>query len=101
MLKLDNMLILEVLAMPELNVTATEFQNRAGQYLDEAARSPVFVTRHGRPSRVLLDIVEYERLKRGDTRQAIRPEDLTDEEITALEESRMDPRHDHLNALLD
>lgn len=87
--------------MLERNVTATEFQNRAGQYLDEAARAPVVVTRHGRPSRVLLDIEEYERLKRGDTRQAIGPEDVTDEELAALEASEMDPRHNHLDALLD
>ena len=87
--------------MPERNVTATEFQNRAGRYLDEAARAPVVITRHGRPSRILLDIKEYERLKRKDMRQAIRPEDLRDEEIAALEASEMDPRHSHLNALLD
>ena len=87
--------------MFERNVTSTEFQNRAGQYLDESARAPVVVTRHGRPSRVLLDIEEYERLKRGNVAQAIMPEDLTDEEITALEASEMDPRHNHLNALLD
>ena len=87
--------------MIERNVTATEFQNRAGLYLEESARAPVVVTRHGRPSRVLIDIEEYERLKRGDTRQAIRPEELTDKEIAALESTEMDPRHDHLNALLD
>ena len=79
-------------------VTATEFQNRAGQYLDESARAPVVVTRHGRPSRVLLDIEEYQRLKRGDTRQAIRPEDLTDEEVAALEESEIDARHNQLTS---
>lgn len=44
------------------SVTATEFKNRAGRYLDESGQEPVIITRHGRPARVLLDIGEYERL---------------------------------------
>lgn len=45
-----------------LSVTATEFKNRAGQYLDESGEGPVFITRHGRKARVLLNINDYERL---------------------------------------
>lgn len=47
-------------------VASTEFQNRAGLYLDQAAKAPVFITRHRRPVRVLIDIEEYERLKSRD-----------------------------------
>lgn len=47
-------------------VTSTDFQNRAGQYLDESGKGPVFITRYDRPVRVLLDIDEYERLSRID-----------------------------------
>lgn len=87
--------------MGERKVTSTEFQSRVGFYLDEAARGPVVVTQHGRPSRVLIDFHEYERLKQCGMPQAIGPGDFTDEELAALEAAEMDPRHNHLNALLD
>lgn len=48
--------------MDNKTVTSTEFQKRAGVYLDEAAKAPVFITKHDRTSRVLIDIDEYERL---------------------------------------
>lgn len=51
-------------------VTATEFRARAGQYLDEAAKAPVVITKHNRPARILLDIEEYERLQKHSTREA-------------------------------
>ncbi len=44
-------------------VTATEFKNRTGRYLDDAARAPVMITRFGRPVRILLDIEDYESLQ--------------------------------------
>ncbi len=59
-----------------LTVTATEFQTRAGRYFDQAAKQPVFITKHQQPTRVLLDIEEYERLKRLDTRQAFYAHEL-------------------------
>ena len=52
--------------MEQRKVTATEFKNRVGQYLDDAGREPVYITRHDRPLRVLVDIQEYERLKEAD-----------------------------------
>jgi len=52
--------------MARKTVTSTEFQNRAGQYMDEAGKAPVFITKHNRPVRVLVDIEEYERLKKMD-----------------------------------
>jgi prevent-host-death family protein len=51
--------------MTDTIVTATEFQNHVGRYLDAAARAPVFITKHRRPVRVLLDIEDYERLRAG------------------------------------
>ncbi len=50
-------------------VTSTEFRSRAGLYLDAAAKGPVFITKHDRPSRVVLDIEEFERLSALDTRR--------------------------------
>ena len=44
-------------------VKATEFQRRVGEFSDIARREPVTVTRHGRPSLVLLSAEDYGRLK--------------------------------------
>jgi prevent-host-death family protein len=71
--------------MSDITVASTEFQNRAGLYMDQAAKSPVFITKHNRPTRVLLDIDEYTRLKARDTRVTIRSEDLSDDIINALD----------------
>jgi prevent-host-death family protein len=52
---------LEQIAMPIIN--ASEFQKHVGEFSDIARREPVTVTRHGRPSVVLLSAEDYERLK--------------------------------------
>lgn len=82
-------------------VASTEFKNRAGRYLDEAAKSPVFITRHSRPVRVLIDIEEYERLKACDTRRAWFTHELPDAWVSALagaDVSHIDP---DLDVLMD
>jgi prevent-host-death family protein len=43
--------------------TASEFQKRIGEFSDIARREPVTVTRHGRPSVVLLSAEDYARLR--------------------------------------
>ena len=65
--------------MTAKTITATELRARDGLYLDEAAKAPIIITKHNRPWRVLIDIDEYERLKRLDTRQALYPHELSDE----------------------
>ena len=70
-----------------INVTSIEFQTRAGQYLDCAGKQPVFITKHDRPVKVLIDVEEYERLKAYDTRQALYPNELDDELKAELEKA--------------
>ena len=85
--------------MTAKNVTATDFRNHAGVYLDEAGKTPIIITKHNRPSRVLLDIAEYERLKRYDTRRALDPRDLDEDLKAALREGyqgEATPDLDHL-----
>jgi prevent-host-death family protein len=80
-------------------VASTEFQNRAGLYMERSAKTPVFITKHNRPVRVLLDIDEYERLKARDTRKAYYAHELPDDMIEALENAtfdHLDPSLDHL-----
>jgi prevent-host-death family protein len=80
-------------------VASTEFQNRAGLYMERSAKTPVFITKHNRPVRVLLDIDEYERLKARDTRKVYYAHELPDDMIEALENAtfdHLDPSLDHL-----
>ncbi len=85
--------------MATTTITSTEFRARAGVYLDQAAKAPVIITKHNRPSRVLIDIDEYERLKHYDTRRALYPDELSDEIKAQLDDGYQGeptPGLDHL-----
>ena len=65
--------------------TATELANKTGDVLQAAAREAVEITRHGKPRYVIMSHERFERLmSRGDTRRAVKNEDLSDEEAKAL-----------------
>jgi prevent-host-death family protein len=85
--------------MATITLSASEFQDRVGEALDRSLSQPVLITRHGRPRNVVLSYDEYERLRARD-RRAVRAEDLTDEDIAALEASEMGPGYEHLDAEL-
>ena len=86
--------------MATITLSASEFQDRVGEALDRSLKQPVLITKHGRPRNVVLSYEEYERLRDRD-RRAVRAEDLTDEDIDALEASELAPGFEHLNAELD
>ena len=44
-------------------IPAREAKNQFGQFLDEAQRGPVQVTKKGRPVGVMLSLDQYERLR--------------------------------------
>ena len=44
-----------------INITATEFKNRLGRYLDVAETDPVLVEKSGRPKSVLISHRMYEK----------------------------------------
>ena len=83
--------------MATITLSASEFQDRVGEALDRSLSQPVLITKHGRPRNVVLSYDEYERLRARD-RRAVRAEDLTDEDIAALEASEMGPGYEHLDA---
>ena len=85
--------------MTRITLSASEFQDRVGEALDRSLSQPVLITKHGRPRNVVLSYDEYERLRARD-RRAVRAEDLTDEDIAALEASEMGPGYEHLDAEL-
>jgi hypothetical protein len=79
------------------------FRDKGDRHAQAAQREPVGVTHYGRVTEVLIskhDYDEYVRLKSLAPR-AFRVEDLSDEAIAALDKAEMDPRHNHLNALMD
>ncbi len=78
-------------------VTATEFKNSTGLFIEQAAKKPIAITKHGHPSRVLIDIDEYERLKARDTRRHYFVEELPDEWVEALEAAD----YSHLDSSMD
>jgi prevent-host-death family protein len=86
--------------MPTVTLSASEFQDRVGEALDRSLSQPVLITKHGRPRNVVLSYDEYERLRARD-RRAVRAEDLTDEDIAAIEASAMAPGYEHLDAELE
>jgi prevent-host-death family protein len=86
--------------MATVTLSASEFQDRVGEALDRSLSQPVLITKHGRPRNVVLSYDEYERLRARD-RRAMRAEDLTDEDIAALETSEMAPGYEHLDAELE
>ena len=83
-----------------IRVTSAEFQRTFGILADKALIEPVAITKHGRDHLVVLSADEYARLKRRDRRVYLATE-LPDELLAEVQQSRMDPRHDHLNVLLE
>lgn len=86
-----------------IHAPASDFAKNFGRYRETVQREPVGVTSHGRLTGVFIsaeDFGEFQRLKNKATR-AYWAWELPDDIIEAIEASRMDPRHDHLNALLD
>ncbi len=86
-----------------VQVTATEFAKNFGRYREEAQREPVAITSHGRTSGYFVSPHEYAELERlrAFERRVYRIEELPASVVQAIAESTMDPRHEHLNALLD
>jgi prevent-host-death family protein len=86
-----------------VRVTATEFAKNFGRYREEAQREPVAITSHGRTSGYFVSAYEYAELVRlrAFERRVHRIEDLPENIVQAISESTMDPKHEHLNALLD
>ena len=84
-------------------VTATEFAKGFGRYKEEAQHKPIAITSYGRVSGYFISAREFEELQRlrAFERRVYRIKDLPTEIADAIEGSKMNPAHDHLNKLLD
>jgi len=74
--------------MPPTQITASEFQQAFGAFSERAQREPDVITKHGRPSLVVMSAQEWERLKRRDRRVGATSE-LPDEWLSAVEDARV------------
>lgn len=86
-----------------LEVPASEFAKRFSRYRMAAQKAPVAVTHHGRVTEVLTskaDHDDYLRLKAREPK-AYYVWELPDHLIEAIKNTKMDPKYDYLNAVLD
>jgi hypothetical protein len=83
-----------------ITVDSKAFSKNFGFYRQKALVEPVGVSNYGRPSVVVLNDDEYNRLKKLD-RQARSIEEISDYEADLLASSRMAEKHIHLNDLMD
>ena len=83
-------------------VPAAEFARNFGRYKLLAQREAIPVSSNGTLAGYFVARHEYEELvKLRSLRQRFQTAELSSEDIEVLSSSRMDPRHDHLNNLLD
>jgi hypothetical protein len=91
----------EPIDTPE-TVPASEFTRNFGRYRMRAQREAVAVSSHGRITGYFIGPDEYEEFRRfRESRRSFATAELPDEKVEAIRASRMDPRHAHLDAMLD
>jgi hypothetical protein len=83
-------------------VPAAEFTRNFGRYRMLAQKGAVPVTSHGQITGYFVPPDEYEEFLRFRAqRRSFATVDLPEDKVRAIAATRMDPRHDHLDALLD
>lgn len=84
-------------------VPATEFARHFSRYKEAAQREPVAVRSHDRISGYFVSARDYEEYQRFKALMpvAVAAEELDDDTLRALAETKMDKRHTALNALMD
>jgi hypothetical protein len=78
-------------------VTAADVSKNFGAYQDAALREPVIITPEWPARTVLMAYEDFVRLSSRD-RRVQRTNDLSEDEIAAVERSEMAPDHEHLKA---
>jgi hypothetical protein len=83
-------------------VPAAEFARNFGRYKLQAQREAVPVSSNGTLAGYFVAPHEYEELRKFKSmRHRFITAELSDEEAEQIASSRMDPRHNHLDAMLD
>jgi prevent-host-death family protein len=72
--------------MAERSYSTSDLSRNAGDVIAEALRRPVTLTQRNKPRLVLMNIDEYQEMRRrADPRRVVRIGELTEEELDALE----------------
>lgn len=83
-------------------VPAAEFVRNFGRYKLQAQREAVPVSSNGTLAGYFVGSQEYEELQKlRAMRRRFLTAELSDAEVEQITATRMDPRHDHLNNLID
>ena len=83
-------------------VPAAEFSRNFGRYKLQAQREAIPVSSNGTLAGYFVAPHEYEELQKLKAmRRRFQTAELSDAEVEQIASARMDPRHDHLNQLLD
>jgi prevent-host-death family protein len=85
--------------MAQTIFTTSDLSRRSGDIIAEAMRQPVTITQRDKPRLVVLNIEEYEQLRRyADHRRAYRiediPDDLFEDIVKAVEDYANEPDDD-------
>jgi hypothetical protein len=87
---------------PIESVPASEFTRNFGRYRMIAQRHAIPVSSHGQITGYFVPPDEYEEFLRFKTyRRSFATTELPEDRVRAIASTRMDPRHDHLNELLE
>ncbi|WP_077225109.1 MULTISPECIES: type II toxin-antitoxin system Phd/YefM family antitoxin [Agrobacterium] len=80
--------------MKRKSISTAEFMRHFGRYHDEAQKSPITLTRHGRPSVVVMPVELFEKmLGRDDPRRSYAAGEMPDE-LAAMFSSQLDEDSD-------
>ena len=83
-------------------VPASEFTRNFGRYRMRAQREAIAVSSHGQITGYFVGPDEYEEFKRfRESRRSFATAELPEEKVEAIHGSRMDPRHAHIDKMLD
>jgi prevent-host-death family protein len=90
----------EFLGTGSMRISSAEFLKNYEALSAKALAEPVTITRDGRDRFVLLSVEEYERLKRRD-RRVYAIENMSPEQLAALERAEVPAEYAYLNAELN
>jgi hypothetical protein len=83
-------------------VPASEFTRNFGRYRMRAQRGPIAVSSHGQITGYFVGPDEYEEFRRfRESRRSFATAELSKDKFETIRASRMDPRHAHLDKMLD
>ena len=83
-------------------VPASEFTRNFGRYRMRAQREPVAVSSHGQITGYFVSPDEYEEFRRfREARRSFATAELSEAKVEAIRSSRMNPRHAHLDGMLE